>query len=174
MPRSWDCPGREAGQDIRSSRRVAALQGGQARGSWAVTPVTDTIPHLDQAAKVHSWQLRGLWALGRMAVSHVRDQCRKSTCSRTGLGRQPRDIAGVKTATPGWADLASWAMEQALTPARKGHYCTEEPWKKGKDLAHMPLMVLMVGLKKIPCQRIVEAINSTDRISLPQVHASLT
>lgn len=30
MPKTWDDPGRVTGQGIRSSRRVAALQGGQA------------------------------------------------------------------------------------------------------------------------------------------------
>lgn len=29
MPKIWDCPGRVAGQDIRSSGRGAAFQGGQ-------------------------------------------------------------------------------------------------------------------------------------------------
>lgn len=30
MLKAWDCPGRAVGQDHRSSRRVGALQGGQA------------------------------------------------------------------------------------------------------------------------------------------------
>lgn len=39
-------------------------------------------------------------------------------------------MAGAGTGGPGGAELASCAMEQALTHARKGHYCTENPKKR--------------------------------------------
>lgn len=46
--------------------------------------------------------------------------------------------------------------------------------KKRKGVAHMSLVILMEGLKKIPSQSIGKAIYSIDRISLLQVYAFLT
>lgn len=46
--------------------------------------------------------------------------------------------------------------------------------KKGKGVAHMSLVILMEGLKKIPSQSIGKAIYSADRISLLEVYAFLT
>lgn len=149
MPKTWDCPGRVAGQDIRGNRSRAALQGGWPSGSWATTSPAGTVPRLE-AGRQGTW----LVAAGLMSVGKDGNKpCPKSVQEiklpkdRT-RGRQAWSTAGAGTEGPGWAEMASWARGlwsrpwRRLACARKAHDYTEGP-EAEKNLARMSLMVLI-------------------------------
>lgn len=90
MPKTWDDPGRVTGQSIRSSRRVAALQGGQARGSWAVTSVTGRVPQLQAGRKGTQLAAEGSAGTGKDGTKpRVRSVQEINLPKHRARGRQP-------------------------------------------------------------------------------------
>lgn len=154
MPKTWDCPGRVAGQDIKGSRSRsrAARQGGRPWGSWAVTSPAGRVAWLEAGRQ-------GTWLPAAALVSIGKD--RNKPCPRSvqeiklpkdrTRGRQAWGVVGAGTESPGCAEMASWTCGVWSRPwgrpacTRKAHYCTEGP-EAEKDLAHESLMVLKENL----------------------------